>query len=155
MLDDAVPEAYDEVRDARNVGRPRAGDYYDFFKSIAIGGTRGRWRRPAYTSYLGPGDVVVWRYLTDPGTGSSGHAMIVVSSAVRDRTRGDNIYRMRVADASRSGHTNDNRGALGSGVGAGELLIKVDSKGQPIQYAWSLTGPFHTDIVIAMGRPRY
>ena len=155
MLEDAVPEAYDEVRDARGVFRPRSGDYYDHFKSIVIGGTRGRWRRPAHGSYLGPGDVVVWRYLVDPGTGSSGHSLIVVSSAVKDETRGPNIYRMRVSDSARSGHTSDNRGAQGSGVGAGEILIKLDSSGQPIQYAWSVTGPFHDDILIAMGRPRY
>lgn len=155
MVEDATPEAYDELRDARNVSRPRVGDYYDFFKSIAVGGTKGRWRRPAHASYLGPGDLLVYRYLVDPGTGATGHSMIVVSSAVRDTTRGSNIYRVRVADSARSGHTNDNRGALGSGVGAGEILVKVDANGQPIAYSWSLTGPFYTDVTLAMGRPRY
>ena len=155
MLEDAVPEAYDEVREARDASRLRSSDYYYFFKSIASGGTKGRWRRPAHVADLGPGDLLVWRYKTDPGTGSTGHTTIVVGEAVEDTTRGSHIYRMRVTDAARSGHTRDNRGETGSGVGAGEILVKVDSSGQPISYAWSTTGPFHTDIFMAMGRPRY
>lgn len=155
MLDDAVPAAYDELRDWAGTSRPRSSDYYRFFKSISIGGTKGRWRRPEKVAYLSPGDVLVWKYLVDPGTGSTGHTLIIVGNAVKDSTRGSNIYRVRVSDSANSGHSNDNRGASGSGVGAGEILLKVDSNGQPIEYTWSLTGPWHADIAIAMGRARY
>jgi hypothetical protein len=155
MVEDAVPEAYDELGDARGTTHPAAKDYYYFFKSISIGGTRGRWRRPERVSSLRPGDLLVYRYKEDPGTGSTGHAMIVVGIPVKDSTRGSSIYRVRVSDSARSGHTRDNRDSDTSGVGAGEILVRVDSNGQPVSYTWSTTGPFHTDIYLAMGRPRY
>jgi hypothetical protein len=155
MVEDAVPTAFDQLMDARNTDRPRSSDYYYFFKSIDIGGTRGRWRRPAAVRDLRPGDLLVWRYTEEQDTGSTGHTTIVVGVPVKDTSRGSNIYRVRVTDSARSGHTRDNRGSKGSGVGAGEILVKVNSSNQPLTYAWSLTGPFHSGIAMAMGRPRY
>jgi hypothetical protein len=154
LLDDAVPEALDELRDYANSSMPSAADYHSFFKSIPKGGTDGRWRRPEKVSDLRPGDLVVWRYAELSERGTSGHMNIIVGVPVRD-SRYSNVWRVRVSDSARSGHTNDNRGSSGSGVGAGEILIKADSSGNPIAYAWSINGGFHTDVSLAMGRPRY
>lgn len=155
LLNDAVPEAYDEVRDYFNTSVPRSEDFYTFFKSIPKGDKRGRWRRPYQFSDVRPGDLLVWRYKEENDRGTSGHMNIVVSVPKRDTRFSSVVYRVRVSDSARSGHSNDNRGSSGSGVGAGELLVKVDSGGQPIAYAWSLNGSFHTDVVLATGRPRY
>jgi hypothetical protein len=152
MLEDAVPEAYDEVGEARNTSRPLAHDYYYFFRSITPGGTKGRWRRPAQFKDVRPGDMLVWRYKETQDSGSTGHTTVVVSVPLLYDT---NVYRVRVTDSAKSGHTNDNRKGTNTGVGAGEILVKVNSSGQPIQYTWSLTGPWHSDIYMAMGRPRY
>jgi hypothetical protein len=154
MVEDAVPEAYDELRDSFGTTRPSAEHYERYFASITRGSSKGRWFRPAKLADLRPGDMLVWRYTVTQSSGATGHATIVASTPVRD-TRWSNVYRLRVSDSARSGHSNDNRGSSGSGVGAGDMLVKVDSNGQPIEYAWSLSGTFHSDIKIALGRPRY
>ncbi len=154
VVEDAVPEAYDELKDYRNTTRPKSHDYYYFFKSISKGGTKGRWRRPARFQDIAPGDLLVWRYKTIPDTGSTGHTTIVVGKPYRDY-RWKNVYAIRVTDAGKSGHSEDNRGSNGSGIGAGIMLIKVDSQGQPVEYAWSLKGYFQDTSYIAMGRPRH
>lgn len=154
VLDDAVPEALDEIREYFNTSVPRAEDYYSYFKSISKGGTRGRWRRPSEFSDLRPGDLLVWKYKEENDRGTTGHMNFIVSVPQRDTRFSSPVYRVRVSDSARSGHTNDNRGSSGSGVGAGDILVKVDSSGQPIAYAWSINGNFKTDY-IAMGRVRY
>jgi hypothetical protein len=153
MMEDAVPVAYDELRAYRKVNVPQAVDYYYMIRSMAIGDTRGRWRRATKFKYAKPGDLLVWRY-KETKSGSTGHAVIVVDLPVRD-TRWSNVYRVRVSDSARSGHTKDNRGGDGSGVGAGYMLVKVNSEGQPTDYAWSEKGYFKSDAYMAHGRPRY
>lgn len=155
LLEDAVPEAYDEVRDYFNTSVPRSEDFYTYFKSISKGGTRGRWRRPYKFSDMRPGDLLVWKYKEESDRGTSGHMNVIVSVPKRDDRFSSVVYRVRVSDSARSGHTNDNRGSSGSGVGAGDILVNVDSGGQPIAYAWSINGSFHNDVTLAMGRPRY
>jgi hypothetical protein len=152
VLEDAVPEAYDELRDARAVRWPRAVDYYDFFRSMLPGGTRGRWRRPSEFRYARPGDLLVWRY-KEPKPDSTGHVMFIVGLPARD-SRWPSTYRVRVSDSAKSGHSNDSRGD-GSGIGAGDLLIRVNAAGQPVAYAWSFKGYFRTDAYLVLGRARY
>jgi hypothetical protein len=153
MVEDAVPEAYDELRDARGVSWPKAKDYYWFFRSIPGDGKKGRWARPLRMADARPGDLLVWRYKSTSSSTSSGHVMVIASkpSLVSGTS---NVYRVRVTDAARSGHTADSRSGGGSGVGAGEMLVKVESAGKPWQYAWSVTGSFHTDVYLTLGRPR-
>jgi hypothetical protein len=154
MVEDAVPEAYDELRDARDRSRPLAVDYYYFFRTITIGGTKGRWRRPARVSYLRPGDVVAVKYDELSETGTTGHMMIVVGVPERD-TRWSNVWKVRVTDSAKSGHTSDSRGTGDTGVGVGTILIQADSSGQPVRYAWSLKAYWKSDNRLALGRPRY
>lgn len=149
VIEDAVPSAFDEVRDAEGVSRPGTGDYYDFVRDIPYGSTRNKWYRIERVSSLRPGDLLVWR--RDDGTG---HGMIVVSMPQRD-TRWSNVYRLRVSDSAKSGHSSDNRGSTGSGVGAGYILLEYStSSGRPTAYAWTTAGVWHA-VSFAMARPSY
>jgi hypothetical protein len=152
MVEDTNPTSYDYVADYRNTNRPSAEDYYYTFRSLPTSSTSHHWRRVTKAKDLRPGDILVWRY-NDPSTSSTGHAVMVVSTPTRD-TRWSNVYKIRVSDSARSGHSTDNRGSSGSGVGAGTMLIRYDSDtGAPYAYAWSLAGVWHKDVKFAAARP--
>lgn len=155
MIEDASPSAYDELLEARDTTRPSASDYYSFFRTISFGTTENKWTRIEKVASLRPGDVVAWKYDVAPSSGSTGHAVVVVDVPVRD-TRWSNVYRVRVADSAKSGHSTDNRGSSGSGVGAGYMLIRYSSEtGRPYDYAWSTAGYWKGDASFAMARPSY
>lgn len=155
MVEDANPSAYDEILDYRGTTRASAEDYYYFFRQISYGTTEDKWYRVEKASYLRPGDVLVWKYDATSTSGSTGHAMIVVDVPVKDE-RWSNVYRVRIADSAKSGHTTDNRGTSGSGVGAGYILLKVSTtSGRPYAYAWNTNAVWHDDVTIAMARPNY
>jgi hypothetical protein len=150
MVEDATPEAFDQLTDRRDTSRPLAEDYYYLFRSIPYGTTRYDWTRVKKVSELRPGDVLVWKYKYSSST--TGHVMIVASKPVRD-SRWSNVYKVRIADSANSGHGNDNRGKSGSGVGAGEILLRYSTEyGTPYAYAWNLNGIWHTDVSFAMAR---
>lgn len=150
VLGDADPVAYDQLLAARGVTWPKAEDYYYFFHSIRTGKTSGDWTRPARMADARPGDLLVWRYRVTPSSGSTGHVMMVASVPLLYPGT-SNVYRVRVSDSARSGHSNDNRTSTTSGVGAGEILVKVDSHGAPAEYAWTLGSLFHAED-LALGR---
>jgi hypothetical protein len=153
MVEDAVPSAYDAVTSAGDTARPSAEDYYGFFVSIPYNETRNGWRRVRRVLDLRPGDILVYRYDDAVSTSSTGHAMIVVDLPVRYATF-TNAYRIRVSDSARSGHSSDNRGSGGSGVGAGYVLVQADpDTGKPQRFAWSLSGYWKSGLKLAMGRP--
>ncbi len=152
MVEDSNPTSYDHVCEARDTTRPSAEDYYYTFRAIPYDTTKNHWRRVKRVRDLRPGDVLVWRY-DQPTSTSTGHAVVIVSNPERD-TRWSNAYRVRVSDSARSGHSNDNRGSTGSGVGAGTMLLRYDSdSGVPYAYAWSLKGYWHDDVRFAAARP--
>jgi hypothetical protein len=152
MVEDAVPDDFDRLRDVRSTDDPTAEDYYYLFRSISYGETRYGWKRIKRVADLKPGDVMVWRY-QEPETPSTGHSTIVVDLPKRD-SRWSNVWRVRVTDSARSGHASDNRGSSGSGVGAGWLMIKVSSDtGAPIAYSWTTYASWHSDISFALARP--
>lgn len=155
MIEDANPSGFDEILEARDTTRPAAEDYYHFFRAIPYGSTRDKWTRIEKVASLRPGDVLVWKYTTEQASGSTGHAMIVVDTPVRDG-RWSNVYRVRVADSAKSGHGTDNRGSSGSGVGAGYILLRYSStSGRPYAYAWNTNGVWHSDVGFALARPNY
>jgi hypothetical protein len=151
LLDEALPEHYDDLRD--EYGDLGVWDYYDFFRSIPYGETRRDWKRIERVADLRPGDVVVWKYSEESTSPRWGHVLIVASVPTRD-LRWSNAWKLRVTDAASSPHSNDNR--IGSsGVGAGEMLLKAGSTtGRPIRFAWSLLGIWRSDVdSIVMARP--
>lgn len=151
LVEDVAPSAYDALLDLRGTSRPSARDYVAFFRGLPYDTARYGWQRIRRARDLRPGDVLVWRY-DDPSSVSTGHAVVVVSLPTRD-LRWSNVFRLRVSDSARSGHSYDNRGSTGQGVGAGEMLVKVDgTSGVPTQIAWSLRGIFRSDIAIAAAR---
>jgi hypothetical protein len=155
MVEDANPSAYDEILEYRDTTRASANDYYYMFRRISYGTTKDKWYRVEKASYLRPGDILVWKYDAVQASGSTGHAMVVVDVPKKD-SRWSNVYKVRIADSAKSGHSTDNRGSSGSGVGAGYILLKVStSSGRPYAYAWNTNGVWHDDVTIAMARPNY
>jgi hypothetical protein len=152
MIEDSNPVAYDSAAEARDTTRLRADDWYDLFKSIPYGSTRHDWQRIEKVASLRPGDVVVYKY-DEAGT-TTGHTMLVVSRPVRDTRYSSPVYKVRVSDSAKSGHSSDNRGAEGSGVGAGYVLLKAGrDSGRVSGFAWSLKGYWKEGISLAMARP--
>jgi hypothetical protein len=150
IIEDAHPGSYDDIAGGRT--HLSADDYYNHLREISYGSSLGHWIRIEKLSSVKPGDVLVWKYKSS-STPSTGHVMIAASKPVRD-DRWSNVYKIRITDSARSGHSSDNR-TSGSGVGAGYLLFKVDSSsGRPYAYAWNLNGLWHTDAYIAIGRPK-
>jgi len=155
ILNDAVPERLDVILDAADNTFPTLAvwEYYPFFRNIPFGSTRDEWKRITKVSDLRPGDLVVWKWAGSHDGDSWGHIVIVASKPERD-TRWSGAYKVRVADSSRSGHSNDNRGATGSGVGAGEMLLRANSEGKVYNLAWTLKGLWRDDLAgMAMVRP--
>jgi hypothetical protein len=146
VLKRAAPRSFAALAELRR--RPRAREYVE---RIERGGDG--WQRIARVADLLPGDVIAWRY--EPGHSSkdpraTGHVVVVVDAP---EPAGPEMWRVRVSDSARSGHSYDTRPKGTSGVGAGTMLVAVDSNGGPVATAWSLRGHFDTDETIAMGRP--
>ncbi|MBI4510148.1 MAG: hypothetical protein HY698_10980 [Deltaproteobacteria bacterium] len=153
VLDEALPSHYDAIRDYFGKGRLGIWDYYSYFRAISYGSSKGGWKRITRVTDLRPGDVIVWKYSEDSSSPAWGHGVVAVGLPERDY-RWSGVYKLRISDSTRSPHSNDNRGTAGSGVGAGEMLFKVDSDGKPVKYAWTLKGYFKSDINgMALVRP--
>ena len=158
LLDDALPEHYDEMLemvDKTNYRRLSAWDYYDIFRLISYGRSAYGWRRMERVADLRPGDVVVWKKSTSTSDGTSGtwgHVFMIASLPTRD-TRWSGAYRFRITDSTSSPHSNDSRCSGCSGVGTGELLLRASStSGRLFDLSWS-TGGYWKGGSFAMARP--
>ena len=145
VLARAAPRAFASLRALRS--RPRSTEYVE---RIELGGDG--WSRIARVPDLQPGDIIAWRHR--PGTPtkdprSTGHVAFVVGRPVPD---GGGLWRVRVSDSARSGHSDDTRRGA-SGVGAGTILVGTTPSGEARAVAWSLRGRFETPEAIALGRP--
>jgi hypothetical protein len=152
LVDDALPEHYDamlEMVDKTGIRRLGTEDYYDIFKTIPYGQTAYGWKRIERVADLRPGDVVVWKKLD--GSSTFGHAFLIASVPARD-SRWSGAYQVRITDATSTPHSNDSRGSGGSGVGAGEMLLRAGSTGRLYKLAWSTRG-YWKEGGFAMARP--
>ena len=146
VLRQAAPGAFASLRALRS--RPRATEYVE---RMELGGSD--WRRVARVADLAPGDLIAWRHRPDaPRTDalSTGHVAFVVE---RPAPAGGGLWRVRVSDAARSGHSDDTRAPGRSGIGAGTILVATAPDGAPEAVAWSLRGRFEVPAAMALGRP--
>jgi hypothetical protein len=167
MLKPILEEHYNDLlANDTTGGRPLAGDYYDYFRSIIpenqMVGQNNFWKAFMSADELKPCDFVIVRYdndwrkkkkerdgLTRPF--STGHVMIAWQiGAMNEET---NSLDLRVYDCSSSGHSSDTRKLNTrpiaekidsdhphSGIGFGWMTYKISTNGhrRPYAYKWSL-----------------
>lgn len=152
VLEDVAPVAFDELAASCGCARPRSKDYLEYFAAIPPGETDGHWLHVATVADARAGDFFAEKYDASSTSTSTGHTMLLVSLP-RPEPDMPNVYRVRISDAAKSGHTNDSRTGTDSGLGAGEILIKVDTDGAPIGYKWRVSSTSWHTGELAIGRP--
>ncbi|MFH0901882.1 MAG: hypothetical protein V2A73_14730 [Pseudomonadota bacterium] len=153
LFDEALASQYDWILDYYDKTKLGVWDYYSFFRSIPVGGTKGGWIRLGSFASIRPGDVLVWRKNDAESSSAWGHAVVVVGMPVRDY-RWPNAYSIRVSDSTSTPHSDDNRCSSCSGVGAGVMLFKVNpDTGRPYALAWTSKGYWNSEVSIVMARP--
>jgi hypothetical protein len=134
--------------------RPLARDYYWEIARTRPNAARG-WARVERVVDARPGDVVAWLKPPEVRSTNTGHVAFIVESPEPSRVV-EGGYLVRIADASRYYHQNDEREELGrSGFGFGTILIVADPVTHaPVAYGWfGDRSAWVLSAQIAIGRP--
>lgn len=134
--------------------RPLARDYYWEIAKARPSAARG-WARIDRVADARPGDVVAWLKPPEVTSPHTGHVAFIVE-APRPSRLIDGGYLVRIADASRYYHADDERESLGrSGFGIGTILIVADPETQaPVAYGWfGERSAWILSAQMAIGRP--
>jgi hypothetical protein len=134
--------------------RPLARDYYWEIARTRPSAGRG-WARVERVMDARPGDVVAWLKPPQVRSPHTGHVAFIVEAPEPSRVI-EGGYLVRVADASRYYHQDDEREELGrSGFGVGTILIVADPVSQaPTAYGWfGERSAWVLPAQIAIGRP--
>jgi hypothetical protein len=150
ILKRATPRAYSKLVAASGSIKPTSLEYYNFFVGLPRNAKR-HWNKIENVAQLRPGDILVFRYKNHHQRSSvGGHVMIVM----KEPKRKAGAFSVRVADSASAAHSHDTRPAHQSGVGIGNLLLKVNPRtGQPYAYAWKEGSRWERNVKFAMGRP--
>jgi hypothetical protein len=134
--------------------RPLARDYYWEIARARPRAQRG-WARIARVADARPGDVIAWLKPPEVQSPNTGHVAFVVEAPEPSRVV-EGGYLVRIADASRYFHADDEREALGrSGFGIGTILVVADPEtGGPVAYGWfGDRSAWVLSARMALGRP--
>jgi len=134
--------------------RPLARDYYWEIARTRAKAARG-WARVERVMDARPGDVVAWLKPPEVRSTNTGHVAFIVEPPEPSRLI-DGGYLLRIADASRYYHEDDEREELGrSGFGIGTILIVADPVSHaPVAYGWfGERSAWILPAQIAIGRP--
>jgi hypothetical protein len=134
--------------------RPLARDYYWEITRAHPSASRG-WVKVTRLLDAQPGDVVAWLKPPEVRSANTGHVAFIVEPPKPSRSI-EGGYLVRVADASRYFHADDERETLGrSGFGIGTILIVADPTTQaPIAYGWfGENSAWILNAQMAIGRP--
>lgn len=136
------------------VCRPLARDYYWEIARAHPSAARG-WVKVTRLLDAQPGDVVAWLKPSEVRSTNTGHVAFIVEPPRPSRSI-EGGYLVRVADASRYFHADDERETLGrSGFGIGTILIVADPTSHaPIAYGWfGENSAWILNAQMAIGRP--
>jgi hypothetical protein len=123
-----APQAFGELVAATRP-RPLAKDFYAFF---------AKHDHIERVADLAPGDIIAWLEPPVKRSRNTGHVMVVDQAPVAGANPGELV--VAIIDSSHSGHGHadarirDHR----NGLGAGSIVLLVDSDGKPTGYRWSL-----------------
>ncbi|HVJ14645.1 MAG TPA: hypothetical protein VM686_04365 [Polyangiaceae bacterium] len=155
VLRRTAPGAHGVVVGRAKNGRPLARDYYREIASTRPGPRTPRgWARVTRVDEARPGDVIAWLKPELVRSTNTGHvAFLLEEPRPTDGTPGG--YLLRVADASRYQHDEDDRSESGrTGFGSGTILVIADPEtGAPRAYGWvGLRSRWVLEAAIAIGR---
>ena len=149
ILQAVYPSAYGNLVNSTGSEKPTSQHFYNFFSNLPER-TNHYWNRIDDVEDLQPGDILVFRTKNRFGNETGGHVMVVMNRPVPD----DDAFVVRVADSAPVAHSQDTRPAHSSGVGIGNLVLKVDPKtGEPFAYAWKVGSRWKQNVNFAMARP--
>lgn len=148
ILQKKAPLALEALPIDSGYKRVRAQNFYDYFKALEHTPS-AHWIPIEAFSKLERGDVIVWKYDKALQKKDTGHIVIVSENPTREE---QNLYRVRVIDASKGKHANDTRAENQDGIGSGDMWFRVDEKDSPIGLYWSSKDKKEAKHAIAMGR---
>jgi hypothetical protein len=134
--------------------RPLARDYYWEIARARPSAARG-WAKIGRIADAKPGDVVAWLKPPEVRSQNTGHVAFIVEAPKPSRLV-EGGYLVRIADASRYFHADDERQSLGrTGFGIGTILLVADPETQgPVAYGWfGENSAWILTAQIAIGRP--
>lgn len=135
--------------------KPTSEDYYDFFNELPNNKIERHWFKIQNPLELQPGDILVFKYKNSEGKLAQGHVMVVMAKPIFIRHQ-HNVLLIKISDDAPSGHSYDTRTKHASGIGIGDLLLKINSiTKKPIAYAWRVNAAWEEDMNFAMARPIY
>ncbi|NIA09466.1 MAG: hypothetical protein GWP10_07005 [Nitrospiraceae bacterium] len=152
VLNDVLPDHYERINESathKKWGRPRALDYYEFFRNRTnhTGGDNG-WQRIYWMKNARPGDVIAYTYEPGGNKTDTGHVMFVYSTL--EKMEGRKEYTFLIADSTSKEH--GTRIGPGDGVGYGRIWMGVDDeKGRYIR--WYDKDGYKNDYLIKIARP--
>lgn len=149
LLETVSPNAYTSLVNWSGSDKPTSQHYYDLFTELSDESVP-YWGKVAKVNELKPGDILVFRKKNYSKRHTAGHVMVVMDKQPQDT----NTFLVRVADAAPVGHSQDTRPSHTSGIGIGNLLLKVNPKtGEPDAYAWKVGSCWKKNVNFAMARP--
>jgi hypothetical protein len=138
-----APQAFGDLVTATRP-RPLAKDFYAFF---------AKHDHIDRVADLAPGDIISWLEPPAKHSRNTGHVMVVDQAPVAGASPGELV--VAIIDSSHSGHGHadarirDHR----NGLGAGSIVLTIDSDGKPTGYRWSLAPhSVRYSTAIALGR---
>ncbi|MCW5590356.1 MAG: hypothetical protein KIT27_11935 [Legionellales bacterium] len=147
LLQRAFPNAFQQLSSFSHTHLPNSNDYYHFINHLPITIQDTDWEKIEDVGNLHAGDILVFRYKR-PHYHVAGHVMVVVTPPEKIQNQ---VYVVKVADSTPFPHSNDTRRAH-AGVGVGDMLLKVNSNGEPVAYAWRVHAGFESKMHIVMAR---
>lgn len=145
ILQEINPNAYSNLVSRTGTDKPTTEHYYDFFRNLSRR-ENDYWSKINDANELKPGDILVFRKKNNRG----GHVMVVMDESKSS----SNTVTLRVADSAPSRHSDDTRAPHESGVGIGNLQLKIDPiTGKPSAYSWKEGCKWSRNVNIAMARP--
>lgn len=137
MADWVLQKAAPKARKALPEGRPLAKHFYQVIAKSPTDGQKKGWLRLAGPEQIRPGDVFSW--LKPPfwkKRKNTGHVGFIVE-APRPHPSFQNVWLMKVADATRYLHEGDTRPPDGTGgYGTGTMAFLFDGDGTALAYGW-------------------
>ena len=150
ILKRVVPEHWAVLVAEAGRRRPRAVEFYEFFKARAAAGAEGRgWRGIERLADARPGDIIAWRRTEVAPGGDTGHVVILASVPAAEA---GGVFRVVVIDSTGLRHDADSRPAGTSGVGRGTMWLRVDEGGRPVGFRRNARVDFRA-VPVAIGRP--
>ena len=140
VLSSVLPNHYEKINESathKKWNRPRALDYYEFFKERTYHtGGDNCWQRIHWMKNARPGDVIAYTYKEGDEHKDTGHVMFIYSNLTK--IKGKNEYSFYIVDSTSHPHgdpeTRGGKGEPKDGVGKGKISMGVGDDGRYLRW---------------------